>query len=278
MVSLGLHGNGRIRPSRRGSGLSWRRTSLGGDGRPDAYGRCERRDRSGCAARRCGGGADPETLELGHGRSRVSTSVRWQYGQCHRPRAVEDYPRVHRCDAVMLPSAGSVRPRTDDPIEHESRPCASRGRCAPRRLASRAPLLSVAPACHLAGVMPPRAGSSDAPWSFVEGARRAQIVQCMIEIIASLGYAQASLASIAERAGISKGVMGYLLGHAATVSACPRPRSRARVSAVAGGHVAIHDGAAEPGDLQREHQLVKRFELDGRCRPARAAAVNVPSL
>ncbi|WAS91753.1 TetR/AcrR family transcriptional regulator [Nannocystis punicea] len=57
--------------------------------------------------------------------------------------------------------------------------------------------------------MPPRAGSSDAPRSFVEEARRAQIVQCTIEIIASLGYAQASLASIAERAGISKGVISY---------------------------------------------------------------------
>jgi AcrR family transcriptional regulator len=57
--------------------------------------------------------------------------------------------------------------------------------------------------------MPPRASSSDAPRSFVEEARRAQIVQCTIEIIASLGYAQASLANIAERAGISKGVISY---------------------------------------------------------------------
>lgn len=57
--------------------------------------------------------------------------------------------------------------------------------------------------------MPPRTGSSDAPRSFVEEARRAQIVRCTIEIIASLGYAQASLATIAERAGISKGVISY---------------------------------------------------------------------
>lgn len=57
--------------------------------------------------------------------------------------------------------------------------------------------------------MPPRGGSSEAPRSFVEEARRAQIVQCTIEIIASMGYAQASLATIAERAGISKGVISY---------------------------------------------------------------------
>ncbi|WP_434421583.1 TetR/AcrR family transcriptional regulator [Nannocystis pusilla] len=43
----------------------------------------------------------------------------------------------------------------------------------------------------------------------MEEARRAQIVQCTIEIIASMGYAQASLATIAERAGISKGVISY---------------------------------------------------------------------
>ncbi len=45
--------------------------------------------------------------------------------------------------------------------------------------------------------------------SFIERARRAQIVGCAIDAIAELGYAQASLARIAERAGISKGVIGY---------------------------------------------------------------------
>lgn len=45
--------------------------------------------------------------------------------------------------------------------------------------------------------------------SFIEEARRAQIVSCAIDTIAELGYAQASLARIAERAGISKGVIGY---------------------------------------------------------------------
>lgn len=45
--------------------------------------------------------------------------------------------------------------------------------------------------------------------SFIEEARRAQIMSCAIEVIAELGYGQASLARIAERAGISKGVISY---------------------------------------------------------------------
>ncbi|CAM3432576.1 TetR/AcrR family transcriptional regulator [Kibdelosporangium persicum] len=45
--------------------------------------------------------------------------------------------------------------------------------------------------------------------SFIEVARRAQIVECAIETIAAIGYAQASLNQIAERAGISKSVISY---------------------------------------------------------------------
>lgn len=45
--------------------------------------------------------------------------------------------------------------------------------------------------------------------TFIEEARRAQLVACAIDTIAELGYGQASLARIAERAGISKGVIGY---------------------------------------------------------------------
>jgi AcrR family transcriptional regulator len=45
--------------------------------------------------------------------------------------------------------------------------------------------------------------------SFIEKARRAQIIACTIETIATLGYGQASLAQIAKRAGISKGVIAY---------------------------------------------------------------------
>lgn len=45
--------------------------------------------------------------------------------------------------------------------------------------------------------------------SFIEAARRAQIIECAIKTIATLGYTQASLAQIAKEAGISKGVISY---------------------------------------------------------------------
>lgn len=45
--------------------------------------------------------------------------------------------------------------------------------------------------------------------SFIEAARRRQIVETAIRTIASKGYSQASLASIAREAGISKGVISY---------------------------------------------------------------------
>lgn len=45
--------------------------------------------------------------------------------------------------------------------------------------------------------------------SFIEAARRAQIVECAIDALAELGYAQTSLARIAERAQISKSVISY---------------------------------------------------------------------
>ncbi|SPF51924.1 Transcriptional regulator, TetR/AcrR family [Candidatus Desulfosporosinus infrequens] len=45
--------------------------------------------------------------------------------------------------------------------------------------------------------------------TFTEVARRAQIITCTIETIATLGYAQASLEQIAKRAGIRKGLITY---------------------------------------------------------------------
>jgi AcrR family transcriptional regulator len=45
--------------------------------------------------------------------------------------------------------------------------------------------------------------------TFIEAARRAQIVSAAIDTIAELGYGQASLARIAKRAGTSKGVISY---------------------------------------------------------------------
>lgn len=45
--------------------------------------------------------------------------------------------------------------------------------------------------------------------TFIEAARKAQLIAAALETIANLGFANASLARIAERARISKGVIGY---------------------------------------------------------------------
>ncbi|MFD4355257.1 TetR/AcrR family transcriptional regulator [Nocardia sp. NPDC058518] len=45
--------------------------------------------------------------------------------------------------------------------------------------------------------------------SFIEEARRRQIIASAAEVISEVGYANASLVRIAERAGISKGVISY---------------------------------------------------------------------
>ncbi|MYT31366.1 MULTISPECIES: TetR/AcrR family transcriptional regulator [unclassified Streptomyces] len=45
--------------------------------------------------------------------------------------------------------------------------------------------------------------------SLIEKVRRAQIIEAAIEVIAERGFAKASMAQIAERAGISKGVISY---------------------------------------------------------------------
>lgn len=45
--------------------------------------------------------------------------------------------------------------------------------------------------------------------TFIDTARRAQIVQAAIDTIAEVGYARASLARIGARIGISKGLIGY---------------------------------------------------------------------
>ncbi|MFF4739936.1 TetR/AcrR family transcriptional regulator [Streptomyces sp. NPDC001262] len=50
---------------------------------------------------------------------------------------------------------------------------------------------------------------SDAERSFIEQARRAQIIDAAVETLAEHGFAKASLARIAQRAGISKGVISY---------------------------------------------------------------------
>jgi TetR/AcrR family transcriptional regulator, fatty acid metabolism regulator protein len=57
-----------------------------------------------------------------------------------------------------------------------------------------------------------RPGGQQKDRTFIETARRAQIVAAAIDTIAELGYGQASLARIAERADTSKGVIIYHFG------------------------------------------------------------------
>jgi len=52
-------------------------------------------------------------------------------------------------------------------------------------------------------------GKAESERTFIEMARRAQIVEAATETIAEEGYARASLGRIAERAGISRGLISY---------------------------------------------------------------------
>lgn len=51
--------------------------------------------------------------------------------------------------------------------------------------------------------------AGDAGGTFTSAARRAQFVSAAIDTIAEVGYAHASLGRIAERVGVSKGVISY---------------------------------------------------------------------
>ncbi|MGH9097349.1 MAG: TetR/AcrR family transcriptional regulator [Acidimicrobiales bacterium] len=57
--------------------------------------------------------------------------------------------------------------------------------------------------------MPTFNPSSQESLSFITEARRAQMVRCAVEVIAEQGFAEASLAKIARRAGVSRGVISY---------------------------------------------------------------------
>ena len=54
-----------------------------------------------------------------------------------------------------------------------------------------------------------RTRASDNRRTFTELARRAQIAECAAEAIAEVGYADASMAEIARRAGVAKSVVSY---------------------------------------------------------------------
>jgi len=51
--------------------------------------------------------------------------------------------------------------------------------------------------------------TEDKPLSFIERARREQLIEVTIDVVAEHGYAAASLARIAQAAGISKGAVLY---------------------------------------------------------------------
>jgi AcrR family transcriptional regulator len=57
--------------------------------------------------------------------------------------------------------------------------------------------------------MQPGAAAGDENRTFIEAARRAQIVAAAIDTIAEVGYPAASFARIAERLGISRGLISY---------------------------------------------------------------------
>src|ERR1700746_1264946 len=54
-----------------------------------------------------------------------------------------------------------------------------------------------------------RTKASDGGRTFTDLARRAQIAQCAAEALTEVGYADASMADIARRAGVAKSVISY---------------------------------------------------------------------
>lgn len=52
-------------------------------------------------------------------------------------------------------------------------------------------------------------GPEQRPPSFIQAARRQQLVDCAVEVIAELGAERASIVRIAQRAGVSRGVVTY---------------------------------------------------------------------
>src|ERR1700733_8246339 len=52
-------------------------------------------------------------------------------------------------------------------------------------------------------------GASPERGTFTQTARRAQLVGCAIDALAEVGYQQTTVAEVARRAGVSKGVVTY---------------------------------------------------------------------
>ncbi|SEF15532.1 TetR/AcrR family transcriptional regulator [Jiangella alba] len=105
--------------------------------------------------------------------------------------------------------------------------------------------------------MRPRNGATDQKSrSFIEAARRGQIVQATIETLADVGYAKTSFARIAEQAGISAGLISYHFDHKAELF----QQVVADVNALMDGWITEHigDAATYREALQR---LIEGFVL-----------------
>ncbi|GIJ78382.1 DNA-binding transcriptional regulator, AcrR family [Micromonospora phaseoli] len=88
------------------------------------------------------------------------------------------------------------------------------------------------------------AGDGRPELTLTERARRAQLIEVTIELVAAKGYAGASLAAIAERAGITKAAVLY---HFPTKAAVVRAAHEHALSALV-GEVATAVEAAGPED------------------------------
>lgn len=117
--------------------------------------------------------------------------------------------------------------------------------------------------------------------TFIEEARRAQLVACAIDTIAELGYGQASLARIAQRAGISKGVIGYhfagkdeLLSEiVADVMSRAAEYIRPRVSGESNGRAVLRAYIESSLAFMAEHRndMLALVEIVRNARPAEGA-------
>ena len=83
-------------------------------------------------------------------------------------------------------------------------------------------------------------------------ARRAQIAQCAVEAIAEVGYADASLAEIARRAGVAKSVISY---HFADKAGLMREVLRSGLATYATFMAARMAGAVTAADRLRDYLL-----------------------
>ncbi|MBB6552564.1 TetR/AcrR family transcriptional regulator [Nonomuraea rubra] len=103
--------------------------------------------------------------------------------------------------------------------------------------------------------------------SFIEEARRAQIIASAIEVIAELGFAQASLAKIAAHAGISKGVISY---HFAGKDELMEQVVEHTYGAVAEHVFARMDGITSATELLRTHVMAVAEHMLGHRTQVRA--------